>query len=546
MSSMQGERDVIATCSALGLLDEKAASLRAELLQVRQTLAELQSDFSQTRAARLQEANDKLVLAAMQAESIADIVAANLALLTRTFLCDAVTGTINRGLMLDRLESAILMARRHHLRLAVMFVDLDSFKPINDDLGHAGGDEVLQLVTRAMQSVLRESDTVSRYGGDEFLVLLPEISAASDAAQIAAELLAAVATPVSVGGNMLTLSASIGISIFPEDGGDPVTLINRADAAMYASKRSGNGGFQCHSDQPPLGSRAGHGPLRTKQAKLVGRAWSPPAANPAPQDLREANAELVIAALVAQEAEAQARDAHRQQMKFMAMVAHELRSPLTPLRIAAGLLVNRSAVGELPIERLQQIIDGQVTHMTRLVDDLLDGARLSTGKLRLERSSVDMLALLDEVVTASRPGLLARQHHFSVQLLSGPLLVYGDRVRLVQVFNNLLDNACKYTPAGGNIALHMTATETSLTIRLSDSGIGITPTALPSIFELFVQDVRSQAQSNGGLGIGLAVVRDLVEAHGGNVIAHSAGRNQGSEFVVTLPLYLPRDVPPAQ
>jgi diguanylate cyclase (GGDEF)-like protein len=545
MSTVMGERDVVATRSAMGLLDKKAALLGAELLQFRQSLAELQSDFSETRAARLQEANEKLVLAAMQAESIAEIAAASMASLSRTFLCDAVTGTIHRSLMLDRLESAILMARRHRLRLAVMFVDLDSFKSINDSLGHAGGDEVLQLVTRAMQSVLRESDTVCRYGGDEFLVLLPEISGAQDAAQIAAEMLAAVSTPVSVGGNMLTLSASIGVSIFPEHGEDPVTLINRADAAMFASKRSGNGGFQFHSDQPPLGSRVVSGPLRIMQAKLVGRAWSPPAAEPAPADLREANAELVIAALVAQEAEAQARDAHRQQMKFMAMVAHELRSPLTPLRIAAGLLVNRSAVGELPIERLQQIIDGQVTHMTRLVDDLLDGARLSTGKLRLERISVDMLSVLDEVIGSSQPRLLARQHDFSVQRLPGPLMVYGDPVRLAQVFNNLLDNACKYTPEGGQIALEMAVIETTLIIRVRDNGIGIAPATLPTIFELFVQDVRSQVHSNGGLGIGLAVVRDLVEAHGGSVIALSAGRDHGSEFVVTLPLYLPPDALPA-
>ena len=220
----------------------------------------------------------------------------------------------------------------------------------------------------------------------------------------------------------------------------------------------------------------------------------------------------------------------------MAMVAHELRNPLTPLRIATDMLAHRSAGGEVAIDRLAAIITDQVARMARLIDDLLDGSRLSTGKLRLELGTVDVVRVLEHAVMACRPKMQARQQQFSVHLLPGPLNIRGDRIRLAQIFNNLLDNACKYTPEGGEITLGMVAAEHSLLISVRDNGLGIAAEMLPFIFELFVQDAHVLAHSSGGLGIGLAVVRDLVEAHGGTVTGRSAGRDFGSEFVVTLPL----------
>ncbi|MFC5582397.1 diguanylate cyclase domain-containing protein [Rhodanobacter terrae] len=497
---------------ALLLLEKEAGRLRHELTELRRKLSHARRHLNESHATQLQEANRELVLAAMHADDIAASAVADLATLTMAFQRDVVTGTLNRAFMLDRLERALLMARRDERHLALVFVDLDHFKPINDSLGHAGGDEVLQIAAHALQSVLRESDTVCRYGGDEFLVLLPEISAPADAGRIAADMLTALSVPVSVGGRILKLSASLGISIYPEDGEDAVTLINRADAAMYRHKRAGFGDFKRRRE-----------------------AWSQEQ-SPTPQDLREVNTQLVLSALKAQESEAHATEAHHQQLKHMAIVAHELRNPLTPLRIAADLLTNCGNAGEIPIERLQVIIDDQVSYMTRLIDDLLDGSRLSAGKLRIECTDIDLRDVLNQVEASCRPGMEFRQQYFSMRVGSEPIRMVGDPVRLAQVFSNLLDNACKYTPEKGEIALELLLLNNSAVITVRDNGIGISAEVLPTIFDLFVQDARALPHSNGGLGIGLAVVRDLVQAHGGSVVVHSAGRGCGSDFIVTLPL----------
>ena len=251
-------------------------------------------------------------------------------------------------------------------------------------------------------------------------------------------------------------------------------------------------------------------------------------------ELRETNKQLVMAALSAQELEAHAREAHRQQIKFMAVVAHELRNPLTPIRVAASLLIDRDANDEVSLERLQMIIDGQVTYMSRLISDLLDGSRISTGKLRLELCAVELVDILRVAIEAARPAMEGRRQCMLVDLPSTPLNFFADPVSLAQIFSNLLDNASKYTPQGGEIALALKVRDQTKTIVVSNNGIGISAEALPSIFELFVQDARAPDHSSGGLGIGLAVVRELVEAHGGTVIGQSTGSNLGSEFIVML------------
>jgi signal transduction histidine kinase len=252
-------------------------------------------------------------------------------------------------------------------------------------------------------------------------------------------------------------------------------------------------------------------------------------------DLREANEQLLIAALSAQEREAQAERAHSRQIKLQAMVVHELRNPLAPIRIAAELLT-RVHKGEPLLADLQVMIERQVVHMTRLIDDLLDGSRVSAGMFRLERSTVDMNDILMLAVEACRPALDARSQQLTMQVSADLPRIDGDPVRLTQIFSNLLDNASKYTPEGGQITLCAQVLDHALVIIVSDNGIGITAEVLPTIFDLFVQDTQALVRRNTGLGIGLAVVRELVEAHAGTVIARSAGRNLGSEFVVTLPL----------
>lgn len=248
--------------------------------------------------------------------------------------------------------------------------------------------------------------------------------------------------------------------------------------------------------------------------------------------LREANERLVAAAMTAEEVNSRAAEARSAQLKFIAMVAHELRNPLGPIQMAIELLQHvrdRSMLAEL-----HSTIARQTAHMARLVGDLLDASRASTGKFRLDRSIIDLTTVLEAAVETRRPAIADRRQTLTVRLPPPPISVNGDTVRLTQVFSNLLDNASKYTPEGGQIVLSVAARLECWVIVVADNGIGITPDVLPTIFGLFVQDPRAVAIHHGGLGIGLAVVRELVTAHGGTVEARSAGKDLGSELIVTL------------
>ncbi len=212
------------------------------------------STFGEMRVADLREANEHLMLAALHAETIAATAEHNLSELTRASQRDELTGTANRTLMLDRIESAIGMAQRHIAHVAVLFIDLDNFKQVNDTWGHAVGDEVLQRVARRLESVVRATDTVSRHGGDEFLVLLTEVSqraypaAITATAAIAANMLLELAKPDPAAPQLPCPSVSIGIGLYPEDGADPASLISCADAAMYRAKQNGRNRFEFHAE----------------------------------------------------------------------------------------------------------------------------------------------------------------------------------------------------------------------------------------------------------------------------------------------------------
>ena len=220
------------------LLTEERDGLRVEIAELREELAPLRRCTP--------------AVLPLRAGTAAETAASEFDQLTHFSQRDALTGTPNRALMLDRLEAAIALARRRSSLLAVLFLDLDGFKQINDSLGHAVGDDVLRFVARRLGSVLRDSDTVSRHSGDEFVVLLLDVAHASDAELTAKKLLEAVAEPSSFGEQTLHLSASVGIAVFPCDGDDAVSLINLADAAMYQAKRRGRGGLASHSPSEDL------------------------------------------------------------------------------------------------------------------------------------------------------------------------------------------------------------------------------------------------------------------------------------------------------
>ena len=252
------------------------------------------------------------------------------------------------------------------------------------------------------------------------------------------------------------------------------------------------------------------------------------------QHLREANERLVLAALSANELEERAESKHRQHVKFIAMVAHELRNPLNPIRNAAELL--KRVRNEERLADVQSIIERQVKHMAQLIDDLLDGSREDIGKFRVTSTNVDIVQIIAVSIESCRTAIETRRQRLSVQLPPGPIWIAGDPIRLTQIFSNLLDNASKYTLTDGDISLSLETHNGQVLVTIADKGIGISPEALPRIFDLFVQEDHALRLHRGGLGIGLSVVRDLVEAHGGQVTATSAGKGCGSQFVVSLPL----------
>ena len=249
MSDWTAEREIAAATQTLAGLKDQVAEVRAELERLRRDLAQAQREYDSSTAGQLVQANEQLVLAALRAETSAETAMSSLDELARSSQHDPLTGTPNRALMLDRMQSAAATARRHGTRMAVLFLDMDCFKQINDTLGHAAGDEVLQLVARRLQSIVRASDTVSRHSGDEFLVLLSEVAHASDAGAIASKMLVSLAEPGDVRGEVVRLSASVGIAIYPEDGKDAATLIERADTAMYRAKRRGRERYEFYRDE---------------------------------------------------------------------------------------------------------------------------------------------------------------------------------------------------------------------------------------------------------------------------------------------------------
>ena len=231
-------------------------------------------------------------------------------------------------------------------------------------------------------------------------------------------------------------------------------------------------------------------------------------------------------------AELQRLDLHKNQ--FLAMLGHELRNPLAPIRNALEILAhNADAEAQ---ERARGMIGRQVEHLVRLVDDLLDVSRIMHGKIELRRTTVDLAAAVSRGIEAAQPVLDAHGHRLETKLPAAPLPVDGDVVRLAQVVSNLLTNAAKYTPAPGRIELSLQRDGDEAVLSVRDPGIGIAPDLLPRIFDFFVQGELPLARSGGGLGIGLTLVRHLVQLHEGTVKAESAGEWQGTQVTVRLPL----------
>jgi len=230
------------------------------------------------------------------------------------------------------------------------------------------------------------------------------------------------------------------------------------------------------------------------------------------------------------------READHRKDQFLAMLAHELRNPLSPLMIAADLIAAETAIPP-HVREMAEVMTRQTAQLKRMIDDLLDVSRISTGRLELRRDRIDLRDAIDAALDVSRPLIEAAGHQITFSIPPAPVPIEGDKFRLTQVVGNLLINAAKYTPSGGQIDLTVLCGGKDVTVTVSDNGIGIPKSMLSHVFDLFTQVDSSNTRSQSGLGIGLTLVKTLVEMHGGHVVAHSEGQDQGSRFVVTLPAF---------
>jgi two-component system CheB/CheR fusion protein len=234
-------------------------------------------------------------------------------------------------------------------------------------------------------------------------------------------------------------------------------------------------------------------------------------------------------------AEAALREADRQKDEFLALLGHELRNPLAPLSNALALF-RKLLPADPKLEHLQAMSERQIQHLKYLVDELLDVARIKTGHIELQRQRLELRDCLEKALEAAKATIEERGHRLDVDFTSEPLPVEGDDVRLVQIIQNLLDNAAKYTPEPGRIRVSSRRDGAEAVLAIADTGVGLAPEMLDSVFDTFVRGISAPHHGSSGLGLGLTLVRRLTELHGGRVAVRSEGRGRGSEFTVRLPL----------
>jgi len=329
------------------------------------------------------------------------------------------------------------------------------------------------------------------------------------------------ATLVAGAGILIALGVAIGLAF----------LFGKRIAAPIAALAAAGGRFESSSDAPTPGAE------RIDEIARLDRAL-----HEAARTARERQERL-------QEQATQMQEADRRKDEFLAMLAHELRNPLAPLRNAAWILRDpRTSEAEAKWSR--EVIERQVRHMARLLDDLLDMSRISRGRLELRKERCALASVVDSARETSQPAIEEGGHELTVELPAEPVHLEADPVRLSQVVSNLLNNAARYTPAGGHIRLRAERRGRELTLTVSDDGVGIPGHMLPHVFDMFSQGDSGIARSSGGLGIGLALTRGLVEAHGGTIAARSQGSGKGSEFIVRLPIVTeaatPAPAPPVE
>ena len=230
------------------------------------------------------------------------------------------------------------------------------------------------------------------------------------------------------------------------------------------------------------------------------------------------------------------QEADRRKNEFLAVLAHELRNPLAPISNALQL-IGLAGEDKVLLEEATRVMERQVIQMARLIDDLLDVSRITRNKLKLRQESIELSTAINNAIEASRPLIETAGHSLTVSIPKLPVIVNGDLARLSQVFSNLLNNAARYTPSGGQIVLTVTREDNQAAVSVRDTGIGISSDKIQHVFEMFMQGDTSLERQHSGLGIGLTLVQRLIELHGGDVVAKSDGLDRGCEFVVRLPVF---------
>ncbi|MEX2140043.1 MAG: PAS domain S-box protein [Pirellulales bacterium] len=309
--------------------------------------------------------------------------------------------------------------------------------------------------------------------------------------------------------------------------GQPITLLipaDRRDEEVHILRRLQNGDRIEHyetvrvaKDGRPIDISLTISPVRDRTGRIIG-------ASKIARDISDRK-----------RAEEALTQAARHKDEFLATLAHELRNPLAPIRNSLQIL-RMTGDASAGVQRLHEMIERQVTHMVRLVDDLLELSRISRGKIELRTGRVELATVINHAVETSKPLIDAARHQLTVELPPQPLVLDGDAVRLAQVFANLLNNAAKYTLAGGQIVVAARCEADEVVVSIRDTGIGIPRDMLPRVFDMFAQITNDLRRTQDGLGIGLSLVRTLVSMHGGTVEAESAGLGHGSQFIVRLPL----------
>ena len=442
MAQLELEAEQAQAAGELARLQARVKATRALLARLTRDVAPAEGRDGNGQAARLLEATEQLAVSAVRAQAEAEATERTLSQVSLAAKFDPLTDLPNRMLLLDRFTVAIANATRHRTRLALLFLDLNNFKQINDTFGHPVGDQVLRRAASCLASSVRAGDTVSRHGGDEFLVLLSELAQASDAVLVADKMIANLGAPYYIGEHMTRLTVSIGISIFPDDGKDAAELIELADKAMYRAKKHGVGSFVFHGEES------------VSQQTLQLPALVLPGQQPEVSTLSE----------------------------------HERRE--SQLREANQRLI----LAALNSQALQEAAE-------RLVEKLLGLRSEAAASKALDSTVVAVDTVVRAAIRTCRPAIDLRLQQLDVQLPADALEVHGDLVCLTQIVGSLLGNASKYTPNGGKLELSVAAAGGTVVIRVVDSGIGITAEALPEIFgssDNSLRAVRELVHAHGG------------------------------------------------